>query len=226
MTLPLVGQETPRSNRSTNQQTADTIVARLRQSGQLRQYNIEVDYHDGTVDLKGVVADQSQRAAVARIVASVPGVRRIRDALQVQDGVMQAQAIEPPTLPEPNTLPAAPGLIPPPGMPPGQVPPMPGMMPGTGEPMPVWQAPPPNPYELNPPKMPPYAWPTYAPYNNYSRVAYPELYPYNAWPFIGPIYPFPKVPPGWRKVSLEWQDGYWWYAPHSNSHDWWRLRYW
>jgi hypothetical protein len=95
-----------------------------------------------------------------------------------------------------------------------------------GEPMPVWQAPPPNPYDLNPPKMPPYAWPTYAPYNNYSRVAYPTLYPYNSWPFIGPVYPFPKVPPGWRKVSLEWQDGFWWYAPHSNSHDWWRLRYW
>ena len=94
------------------------------------------------------------------------------------------------------------------------------------EPVPVFQAPAPSPYDLNPPKMPPYSWPTYAPYNNYSRVAYPLAYPYNAWPFIGPCYPFPKIPLSWRSVSLEWQDGYWFYSTHSNSHDWWRLRYW
>ena len=62
------------------------------------------------------------------------------------------------------------------------------------------------------PRLPPYAWPTYAPYNNYSRVAYPTAYPYNAFPFIGPYYPFPKVPLGWRKVQLEWEDGHWCYG--------------
>jgi hypothetical protein len=97
---------------------------------------------------------------------------------------------------------------------------------GPGEPMPIYQAPPPTPYDLNPPKMPPYAWPTYAPYNNNSRVAYPDAYPAQAWPFIGPMYPFPKVPLSWRAVKLEWQDGYWWYSTHGTSHDWWRLRYW
>ena len=86
--------------------------------------------------------------------------------------------------------------------------------------------PPPSPYDLNPPRMPPYSWPTYAPYNNFSRVAYPEAYPYNAWPFIGPIYPFPKVPLGWRSVKLEWDDGHWWYSKLQCKHDWWRLRYW
>jgi hypothetical protein len=79
---------------------------------------------------------------------------------------------------------------------------------------------------LYPPKMPPYAWPTYAPYNNYSRVAYPQLYPCNAWPFIGPCYPFPKVPLGWRSVKLTWEDGFWWYGRTATRHDWWRLRYW
>ena len=74
--------------------------------------------------------------------------------------------------------------------------------------------------------MPPYSWPTYAPYNNYSRVAYPELYPYQSWPFIGPCYPFPKVPLGWRSVKLEWQDGHWWFSKTATNHDWWRLRYW
>ena len=95
------------------------------------------------------------------------------------------------------------------------------------EPLPIFTAPGgmPNPH-LQPPPLPPNAWPTYAPYNNYSRVAYPTLYPYQSWPFIGPNYPFPKIPLGWRSVKLEWQDGYWWYSKHSNSHDWWTLKYW
>ena len=73
------------------------------------------------------------------------------------------------------------------------------------------------PYDLNPPKMPPYAWPTYAPYNNYSRVASPMAYPYNAFPFIGPQYPFPKVPLGWRSVKLELEDGYWWFSKTASN---------
>ena len=87
-------------------------------------------------------------------------------------------------------------------------------------------APAPQPSDLNPPRMPPYAWPTYAPYNNYSRVAYPLAYPYKSWPFIGPVYPFPKVPLGWRSVKLQWDDGYWWFSRVGCKHDWWKLRYW
>jgi hypothetical protein len=108
---------------------------------------------------------------------------------------------------------------------------IPGPAPSAGpaimsEPVPIYQTPTPGPYDLNPPRMPPYAWPTYAPYNNYSRVAYPLAYPYQSWPFIGPCYPFPKVPLGWRSVKLEWQDGHWWYSKTATHHDWWRLRYW
>ena len=76
------------------------------------------------------------------------------------------------------------------------------------------------------PPLPPYAWPTYAPYNNYSRVAYPTLYKHDAFPFIGPVYPFPKIPLGWRAVTLQWMDGYWWYGRKATGHDWWRIRYW
>ena len=79
--------------------------------------------------------------------------------------------------------------------------------------------------ELPEPPMPPYAWPTYAPYNNYSRVAYPTLYPQEAFPFIGPMHPFPKVPLGWRGISLRWQDGHWFYGREATGHDWWRIRY-
>jgi hypothetical protein len=92
--------------------------------------------------------------------------------------------------------------------------------------MPIYQAGAVLPGAEGHPPLPPYAWPTYAAYNNYSRVAYPTLYPYQAWPFIGPIYPFPKIPPGWRSIKLEWFDGYWWYGKVANPHDWWRIRYW
>ena len=95
------------------------------------------------------------------------------------------------------------------------------------EPTPIFQAgPPPIPGAYGPPKMPPYAWPTYAPYNNFSRVAYPTEYGYNAFPFIGPAYPFPKIPPGWRSVHLTWRDGFWWYGRNSTGYDWWSVRYW
>jgi osmotically-inducible protein OsmY len=59
------------------------------------------------------------------------------------------------------------------------------------------------------PSMPSYAWPSYAAYPNYSAVTYPKQYSASAWPYIGPFYPYPQVPLGWRKVALEWDDGLW-----------------
>jgi hypothetical protein len=217
MTFPLLGQEpalvgVDQNSLSTNQRVANTIADHLRQSGQLRYYTVDIVFRDGVAELSGTVADQLQREEVQRIVQGVPGVERVQDNLRLAEAVTQVQGLElapqgPPTLsqaPTP-TLPVAPAPV---------------------EPAPIYQAPPASPYDLNPPKMPPYAWPTYAPYNNYSRVAYPTRYPYQSWPYIGPFYPFPKIPPGWRSVKLEWQDGYWWYSPHSNSFCWWRIRYW
>lgn len=60
------------------------------------------------------------------------------------------------------------------------------------------------------PSMPGYAWPSYASYPNYGAVTYPKQYSPAAWPYIGPFYPYPQVPLGWRKVMLEWDDGWWW----------------
>ena len=51
------------------------------------------------------------------------------------------------------------------------------------------------------PNMPGYAWPSYAAYPNYAALTYPKQYSPTAWPFIGPFYPYPQVPLGWRKVS-------------------------
>ena len=59
------------------------------------------------------------------------------------------------------------------------------------------------------PQMPGYAWPSYAAYPNYAAVTYPKQYSPTAWPYIGPFYPYPQVPLGWRKVTLEWDDGWW-----------------
>ena len=60
------------------------------------------------------------------------------------------------------------------------------------------------------PSMPGYAWPSYAANPNYGAVTYPQQYSPTAWPYIGPFYPYPQVPLGWRKVALEWDDGWWW----------------
>jgi hypothetical protein len=60
------------------------------------------------------------------------------------------------------------------------------------------------------PRNPNYAWPSYAPYPNFSAVGYPTVYPWQAWPNIAPPYPYPEVPLDWRAVTLRWDDGIWW----------------
>ena len=69
------------------------------------------------------------------------------------------------------------------------------------------------------PNLPGYAWPGYAAHPNYSAVTYPKQYSASAWPYIGPFYPYPQVPLGWRKVSLEWSDG-WWFLDFSDTSQW------
>lgn len=59
------------------------------------------------------------------------------------------------------------------------------------------------------PNLPGYAWPGYAASPNYAALSYPKQYSPAAWPYIGPFYPYPQVPMGWRKVTLEWDDGWW-----------------
>lgn len=68
------------------------------------------------------------------------------------------------------------------------------------------------------PHLPNHAWPSYASYPNYAGVTYPKQYSPTAWPYIGPFYPYPQVPLGWRKVTLEWDDG-WWFLDFSNRRD-------
>ena len=68
----------------------------------------------------------------------------------------------------------------------------------------------PLPGQYNVPNLPDYSWPAYANYPNYAQVSYPRSYSPKAWPYIGPFYPYPQVPLGWRKVTLEHHNGSWW----------------
>jgi hypothetical protein len=214
------GQSSPTANSDTNnQQLANTIAGQLRQSGQLRHYNVDIRVDGGVVDLTGQVADQMQRDEVLRIVQGVPGVDRVRDQIKIAaTTVTPVTATTQFVVPEPRPLPGKDidSIVPPPSAGPGG-PPI--------EPTPIFRAPM-GAGPMQPPPMPPYAWPTFAPYNNVSRVAYPTLHPYEAFPYIGPYYPFPKVPLGWRKVQLKWEDGHWWYGRFASAHDYWRVRFW
>ncbi len=104
---------------------------------------------------------------------------------------------------------------PPAGMPPAG---MQGMAPGGPRPMgAAGVGAPPIPMRGDGPNMPNYAWPSYASYPNYAALQYPTQYSPAAWPYIGPFYPYPQVPLGWRRVSLEWDDG-WWYVDFDERH--------
>jgi hypothetical protein len=128
-------------------------------------------------------------------------------------GLVDGQMV-PGTMQYSEGYPAGGGMAGGPGMgAPGMAGPMP--MGGTGAGMP------PVPMRADGPNMPNYAWPSYAAYPNYAGLQYPTQYSPTAWPYIGPFYPYPQVPLGWRRVSLEWDDGWWWLDfddRHAHSH--------
>jgi hypothetical protein len=68
----------------------------------------------------------------------------------------------------------------------------------------------PMPSAYNNPYLPPYAWPSYAAYPNYAQVSYPRSYSVQSWPYIGPFYPYPQAPLGWRQVTLKYDHARWW----------------
>ena len=136
---------------------------------------------------------------------------------QIQNAAAYAQITPPyghqyPAGPQPvmNGMPMPPQMMQPM---PAQMPMMPQqqqMMPGQMQQMPAQMMQQPMPGQYNQPNMPDYAWPGYAAYPNYAEVCYPKQYSPKAWPYIGPFYPYPQAPLGWRKVAMEWHDGWWW----------------
>jgi hypothetical protein len=193
-----------------NQELADRVANGLRLSGATRGSDVDVATQDGIVTLAGKVRSIEQADAMVRAAIRVPGVKRVNNEMKL-GAITPVQALSP----MPNSFPVAMNN-PPMGA-------MPQMIPSEPVPLSGPASPSVEPYG---PHMPPFAWPTYAPYPNASRVAYPEAYPYNAFPYIGPYYPFPKVPLGWRSVKLEWEDGHWYFGRVSTPHDYWRVRFW
>jgi osmotically-inducible protein OsmY len=224
-----------------NQQVAEQIAAAL-SSANLSGYDIEIRYKNGTASLLGSVGSDAQRAAATQVVAQVPGVQMVDNRLGLKSQMAGAPAGHPfaggrpmPMVgtaggqmpvqsvgyqPPPEAPAGPPAAIPPDAVPPGMVGPYgpPGMPvppsyghPGSGAAYPVY----------NQPHLPEYAWPSYASYPNSAQVSYPTQYSASAWPYIGPFYPYPQVPLGWRQVQLEWDDGYWNLNFKPRTDKWW-----
>lgn len=196
-----------------NQQVAEQIAGALSEA-QFNGFDIQIQYQDGTATLSGAVTDPSQRARATQIVSQIPGVQTVDNQLQVMGG---GQIPAYPAAYQPNGVqPMPPGI--PPGVPPGVDPGVPGV-----PAPPVYAAPGPgyNPAIYNQPHLPEHAWPAYAQYPNSAAITYPTQYSASAWPYIGPFYPYPQVPLGWREAQLEWDDGYWALNFRPRTNRWW-----
>ncbi|MEZ6135197.1 MAG: BON domain-containing protein [Pirellulaceae bacterium] len=204
-------------------QVTDAVIAKLQQSkqaGTLRGFDLDVSTVGGDVWLKGSVANQSQKNHVLEVARRVRGVSRVIDDITVVGGAVRPASTGAPTpapVPQGSSMPIAGAPMAPRAFAPSGLASMTmdgGYVEGgyTGGPVPMQTggveygagAP-----RYDQPNMPSYAWPSYAAHPNYAAVTYPKQYSPSAWPYIGPFYPYPQVPLGWRKVSLEWDDGLW-----------------
>ena len=227
-----------KSKAAVNQELAEKIAKAMRKA-KLNGYDIEIDVRDGAVTLDGSVNSIEQRRAAAKAAGSVPGVTGINNRLRVAQPVSKPGDEQ--SAAEPLHSPANPHGVRPANY-------QAGFRKGSGRQPAIQQAvasdiasaeatgstaPPGTPVYgpppaaagsnavYNQPNFPNYAWPTYAQYPNYAAVTYPTQYSASAWPYIGPFYPYPQVPLGWRKVTLEWNDGLWNLDFDSLNHRWW-----
>ena len=234
---------------SGNQETAEQIGAVLT-SAQLDGYDIQIRFQSGVAMLDGSVGTQAERASASRAVSTVPGVRSVQNRLRCTEEPAAPVAnaagrgqYGPPR----GDVRGAGHMQPGPGQYPAQqmsAQGMPGQpMPGQGYPgyqggpmgggMPMGPGAPPYPPAYgnpgmgasqavyNSPSMPDHAWPSYAQYPNSAAVSYPQQYSASAWPYIGPFYPYPQVPLGWRDATLRWDDGQWNLMFKPRTDRWW-----
>lgn len=233
-----VAQQEPAPSGRTNQQVAEEIAHSLVQAG-LGGSNIDVRYTQGAASLIGEARSQEEAQMAEQAARRVPGVHQVINRLTVNGELAQASpsyhqgqpGYPPPGMIQPASAqmpygPAMqapygyqpggynPGVMPPPQM--MQQAPAPMMAPGG-----YGHAQPASHMMYNSPHLPETAWPAYAPYDNYAAVSYPSQYDASAWPYIGPYYPYPQVPMGWRQATLEWDDGYWSLKFDSKTDHWW-----
>lgn len=190
-----------------NQQLAASVARKISASSKLSQYQLDILVDGSKVELHGMVNDANQQAEAIKLAQEVAGVGSVSNKLSVRGAIRQSAAQE--AIPSP----AKPADAPPAW--------------AANEPIPSFSAGGGGPgFQQPAPPLPPYAWPTYAPYNNFSRVGYPTCYPADAMPFIGPFNPFPRAPLGWRNATLSFDDGFWYLSNHSGNRDWWSVRFW
>jgi hypothetical protein len=200
---------------STNQLTADAVANSLRGSRGLETHRIEIQAQGGFVTLSGTLAHPGEKAEVLGRAQRVAGVRGVIDQLQVsndrtilpvqyQPAVVNAGA--PGNYVGPETIGPGPNG----GGPIVGSSTVSASVISDGGPVPEGPAGMMGAVQAAMPGYPNYAWPSYAPYPNFSAVGYPTVYPWQAWPNIGPFYPYPEVPLDWRAVTLRWDDGIWW----------------
>lgn len=189
----------PSHNQMMAQQVADALTA-----AQLDGFDIEIRYENGDVTLSGTVETNMQREAAGRVASQVPGVMSVRNLLRPTREPLAPQAGQ---------------SIQPAGYQAAGIPPAPGA------PLPMvaygHAGPGASPAIYNLPSLPDYAWPAYAQYPNSAAVTYPSQYSPSAWPYIGPFYPYPQVPLGWRDATLRWDDGYWSLQFRQRTDRWW-----
>jgi osmotically-inducible protein OsmY len=218
-----------------------SALTEAKDAGQLRGFGVDVKSHNGIVHLIGRASSETQRNTIIALAEGVEGVEGVRQTISIPAAApaMQAPvfagmevatpslapvAVDPVVRPaRENAAPAvADAAMPVPfGM--GQEASMtrtvanfaPVPSPVAGQPVPMAPHSPPGAPRYDTPNLPNYAWPGYAAHPNYAQVTYPTQYSPSAWPFIGPFYPYPQVPLGWRRVSLEWDDG-WWFLDFSD----------
>lgn len=228
-----------------DQAVVNDVLGALRQakaSGQLRDFGVDVKSQAGRVELVGQASSAAQRQQILAIVQGVPGVGQVRESISIAAAPARtgsAASLSPAPLrtaatPISNagmsaTVSQAPyrtgGTMARPaamqgdmmGAPMMGTPTMGAPMMGSpvGTPVPMGPSAAVGAPRYDTPNLPNYAWPGYSAYPNYAAVTYPQQYSPSAWPYIGPFYPYPQVPLGWRKVSLEWDDG-WWYLDFTD----------
>ena len=199
--------------------TAEQIAVVLRDSGQMQNYSVGVKYKNGTVWLSGRVASNQQMQAALAVISDIEGIEKIVNNLEVAKGAaakagMARRVSATSAEIDGAASPSGKGDVVPAGFHKVgkhaalRAGPVPAYIGGAGGQPPAYDQ----------PHMPNYAWPSYASYPNYAAVSYPKQYSPTAWPFIGPFYPYPQVPLGWRKVALEWDDGWWFLDFYDRSH--------
>lgn len=233
-----------------NQEVAQQIADAVAGAG-LRGYEIEIRYKQGVASLIGDVGSRREAAIAEQAAQQVPGVNHVLNKLTIDGqpatpqlpqsmqgnpgqmppqyaAQMQQQAYAEQMqqrqaypsgfqTPQQGYPQGYPGGQSPQMMPASQTQAMPAVL-GQQAGAPMQQA---GHMIYNRPSMPEYAWPSYASYDNYAQVTYPSAYDASAWPYIGPFYPYPQVPMGWRDAKLEWDDGHWQLKFNARTDRWW-----